>query len=275
MISIITAIHNQLPMNRLFYEKLVRYTRNKFELIIIDNASDDGSREFFESKGAVVIRNDANYAYAHCQNQGIAVAKFNILAFFNNDIIVSDGWDEKVFAIMNNKGFDIVTCAANDRMESLHVTGMMHKRWMRSRNPLLFFFGQRLFSLRLMHRFMYGNWDHFTKERFNQFGDRSSDGISGSNVIMTRSSLDKIGLWDETIQGADFDIFLRTKKRQLEKGDIKPIQVLLGVYFHHYSRMTVRSKPRSFENQHKLINLLDKWDKQEAQKMLEGTGLMI
>ena len=39
MISIIAAVHNQLPINKLFYDSLVKYTYHPFELIIIDNNS--------------------------------------------------------------------------------------------------------------------------------------------------------------------------------------------------------------------------------------------
>ena len=41
MISIITAVHNQLAMNKLFVESLHKYSTMPFELIIIDNASSD------------------------------------------------------------------------------------------------------------------------------------------------------------------------------------------------------------------------------------------
>ena len=37
MISIITAIYNQLAMNRIFYDSIVETTDSEFELIIIDN----------------------------------------------------------------------------------------------------------------------------------------------------------------------------------------------------------------------------------------------
>jgi glycosyltransferase involved in cell wall biosynthesis len=61
MISIITAVHNQLAMNKLFMQSLRKYSAMDFELIIIDNASTDGSADFFEAAGAKVIRNDQTF----------------------------------------------------------------------------------------------------------------------------------------------------------------------------------------------------------------------
>ena len=63
MISIITAIYNQRSVNELFWHYLKLYTHFPFELIIIDNNSNDGSADFFESIGATVIRNQGNYSY--------------------------------------------------------------------------------------------------------------------------------------------------------------------------------------------------------------------
>ena len=93
MISVITAIYNQLPMNRIFLESLRNSTEGEWELIVIDNGSTDGSAEFFESApGNIrVIRNNGNYSYPYCQNLGIKVAKGDVLAFLNNDILLSKG----------------------------------------------------------------------------------------------------------------------------------------------------------------------------------------
>ena len=65
MISIITAVYNQIDMNRLFWQYLSKYTDSPFERIIIDNALTDGSRKFFSRWSAYnvkVIANDANYS---------------------------------------------------------------------------------------------------------------------------------------------------------------------------------------------------------------------
>lgn len=50
MISIITAIHNQLEVNKIFYNSLKKSTFNSFELIILDNNSTDGSSDYFAEK---------------------------------------------------------------------------------------------------------------------------------------------------------------------------------------------------------------------------------
>jgi GT2 family glycosyltransferase len=47
-LSVITAIHNGLSMNRLFWKALSENTSTPFELIIIDNHSSDGSEIFFK-----------------------------------------------------------------------------------------------------------------------------------------------------------------------------------------------------------------------------------
>ena len=99
MISIITAVHNGLAMNKIFLRYLKKYTHHSFELIIIDNNSTDGSKEFFKRENVKVIENQENFSYPYCQNQGIAEAKYNILAFLNNDIIVAPAWDKKLIDI--------------------------------------------------------------------------------------------------------------------------------------------------------------------------------
>ena len=51
MISIITSVHNQLSMNKLFYETLVKNTAYDFQLIVIDNNSSCYSKPEIISRG--------------------------------------------------------------------------------------------------------------------------------------------------------------------------------------------------------------------------------
>lgn len=276
MISIITAIYNLKDMNRLFYESLTENTYYPFELIIIDNGSTDGSLEYFQSKTDVkVIKNDGNYSYPYCQNVGIKNATFDTYVFMNNDIVVSKHWDKHALAIMQKHSLDVASCVATDRIENEDATYISRKRWKHIRIPLLTLFGPRYWNLKLMTKLMYGNWEMFNEKRFAQFGNSVCLGISGSTVIVTKKGIELIGEWDERLQAADFDIFMRTRKRSIEKGDIKPAQLLLGVYMHHFCRLTMKQKYPPFKDKSKLISISDKWDKDEAQKLIKDSCLKL
>jgi glycosyltransferase involved in cell wall biosynthesis len=260
MISIITSVHNQRGMNQLFYETLKRNTRNKFELIVVNNNSTDGSTEYFQQRAERQIVNAGNYSYPYCQNQGIAVASYDYLAFFNNDLLVSEGWDEKIIGIMRRQDIDVISFATNDHLETKAAQNKMHRRWKRVKHILRFFLGTGYRSLTWMAALMYGDFDKFCRQRFLEFGDQTIEGFSGSCILMTRSALEKVGLWDERHQAADFDLFYRTKVRSLEQKDIRPVQLALGVYFHHFQRLTLRSKHVApFMDQHKMRPLEEKW----------------
>lgn len=260
MISIITSVHNQLGMNKLFYETLKKNTSLPFELIVIDNNSTDGSKEFFKEKADVFIANQENYSYPHCQNQGIAVAKYEHLAFFNNDILVSKEWDKKILQIMNDQLIDVISFATNDHLENKKVQRSLYKKWKRIKYFLRAICGTDKRALQWMVKLMYGDFDKFCANRYNEFKGTLIEGFSGSCILIKKSSFNKIGIWDEGMQVADFDLFFRTKERSLQCHDIKPIQLALGVYIHHFQRLTLRSKNLvPFTDQKNIISLKEKW----------------
>lgn len=262
MISIITAIHNQLAINKIFLEYLQKYTYHPFELIIIDNNSTDGSKEFFKENGAVVIENAANYSYPYTQNQGIKIAKYDTFAFLNNDITVAKHWDKHLLESMSHNGLDVITVCGIERVESLDETKRLGRKWKKIKN-IISFFNRSETSFRLMHKLMYGNWEKFCDERYNKFKLQTVEGFVGNSVLFNRRALDLLGLWDERIQAADFDLYIRSKKRNLEYGDIKPCHIALDVYNHHYIRVTTKSKPPVFVDAGNMKALDEKWTKKE------------
>lgn len=260
MISIITSVHNQLHMNKLFWETLKKNSSLPFELIVIDNNSSDGSRQYFEDKADKLVVNKVNYSYPHCQNQGIAIAKFEYLAFFNNDILVPREWDTNILRIMNEQEIEVISFATNDHLESNELQRAVHRRWKRIKYPIRALFGTNKKALLMMVKIMYGNLDLFCEKRYQLFKDRVIEAFSGSCILMKKSAFDKIGTWDERIQAADFDLFFRTKERSIQDKDMKPIQLALGIYIHHFQRLTLRSKNlEPFEEQGNQISLEEKW----------------
>jgi GT2 family glycosyltransferase len=268
-LSIITAVYNQLPMNQIYWENLVKNTQHSFELIVIDNASTDASADFFESVGARVIRNPGNYSYPVSQNQGIAVAKGEWLAFLNNDIIVSDGWDETLIANAEHNQLDVITSCGIERIESKTATKKLRRRWNRIRG-LVGLFGIGRNSLLLMHKWMYGNWAGFCKSRQDSFKYQAVEGFVGNTVMFSRHALDILGPWDETQQAADFDLFLRTGLRAREVGDIRPMHIALDCFNHHYIRLTMKGGYPPFVDKDTLIPLDQKWTAAQRALLVEN-----
>jgi len=268
-LSIITAVYNQLAMNQIYWENLVKHTQHSFELIVIDNASTDASADFFESVGARVIRNAGNYSYPVSQNQGIAIAKGEWLAFLNNDIIVSPGWDDTLIANAEHNQLDVITSCGIERIESKAATKQLRRRWNRIRG-LLGLFGTGRNSLLLMHKWMYGNWAAFSKNRQDKFKHQAVEGFVGNTVMFSRRALQILGPWDETQQGADFDLFLRTAMRAREVGDIRPMHIALDCFNHHYIRLTMKGGYPPFVDKDKLIPLEQKWSAEQRALLVEN-----
>lgn len=261
MLSIITGIYNQLSVNKVYYEALTKCTSVPFELIIVDNNSTDGSYEYFKQKDNVtIIKTGGNYNYPYCQNLGIKHAKYNYLCFFNNDAIPTLNWDERMLNIFSERHkLKSLSFATNDNLENREILQTISRKWKRSKYPVQFLLGNTTFSLRLMLKFMYGNLNAFGEKRYKKFGNQLMEGFSGSVIVLKRELLDNIGLWDERIQAADFDLFNRIKEFSLTTSELEPLQIALGIYFHHYQRLTVKKKHPPFDNAEHMITLEDKW----------------
>lgn len=257
-ISIITAVHNQLAMNQIFLENLRSHTKHSFELIIIDNASTDGSAEYFEAAGVHVIRNKHNYSYPYSQNQGIKAAKGQWLAFLNNDIIVCPDWDDILMTNATSNHLDVITCCGIERLESKEETRRLRRRWNRIRG-LVSLFGISRKNLLRMHQWMYGDWKDFCHQRRQKFKNRALEGFVGNSVMLTRRALEILGPWDESQQAADFDLYLRTAVRARDVGDIRPMHIALDCFNHHYIRLTMRGGYPPFADRDKLVPLEQKW----------------
>ncbi len=268
MISIITAVHNQLAMNKIFYECIKEYTYYPFQLIIIDNDSDDGTREYFESVGVTLIKNEDNYSYPYTQNQGIKIAKYEYCAFLNNDIIVAPQWDKLLIETMKENGLDAITTSGLERVESNSKTKSLRFKWNIIRNVFKYF-PKGYFALKLMHKIMYPNWIKFNAERVMKYKNKLIEGCLGHSVLLSKRAIELCGEWDARIQEADFDLYMRIKKRSLEHGDIKPCMIDLSVYNHHYIRLTAKAKYKPFKDASSLIKLNEKWSEQERKMLLK------
>jgi GT2 family glycosyltransferase len=81
------------------------------EIILIDNASSDGSEQTAVSKYPFIrlIRNETNTGFAVACNQGVAAARNDLVVLLNNDTIVGPGWIEGLTAMTVTGRYGVVT----------------------------------------------------------------------------------------------------------------------------------------------------------------------
>lgn len=98
MTSIIILTHNNLAYTKLCIKSIREYTKiGTFELIIIDNASTDGTVEWLKQQNDIkYILNEKNNGFAGGCNQGIKMAVGTEILLLNNDTIVVPGWLENL-----------------------------------------------------------------------------------------------------------------------------------------------------------------------------------
>ncbi len=97
LISIVILGFNQVEYTKRCLESILKYTRQKIELILVDNGSHDGTSAYFHSiPNAKVIINATNLGVAKGWNQGMRLAKGEYILILNNDIIVGPDWLENM-----------------------------------------------------------------------------------------------------------------------------------------------------------------------------------
>jgi GT2 family glycosyltransferase len=117
-VSIIIPCYNQLKYTQLCLESIWSFTHCPYELIIVDNGSDDGTGSWVEHNCACrIIKNEKNLGAPTAFNQGVEVSSGKYILFLNNDTIVSDGWlGRLVEKTQINKNIAIVGPCTNIRV---------------------------------------------------------------------------------------------------------------------------------------------------------------
>ncbi len=97
-VSVIVVTYNNLELTRACLASLDEHSQyENLEIIVVDNASSDGSPEFLENWASIgtnrkLIPNDDNRGFAAANNQGLSIATGDFLVLLNNDTYVTPGW---------------------------------------------------------------------------------------------------------------------------------------------------------------------------------------
>lgn len=100
--SIVVLTFNKLDYTKQCIESIRKYTnKDSYELIVVDNNSSDGTKEWLSSqKDIIFINNDKNLGFPKGCNQGIEVAKGDSILLLNNDTVVTTNWLENLNACL-------------------------------------------------------------------------------------------------------------------------------------------------------------------------------
>lgn len=93
--SIVIVSYDALESTRVCIAALRRHreAEHPIELLVVDNGSTDGSREWLAAQADVLlIANDANRGAPAARNQGIARARGEHVVFLDNDVVVTERW---------------------------------------------------------------------------------------------------------------------------------------------------------------------------------------
>jgi GT2 family glycosyltransferase len=181
----------------------------KYEIIIIDNASDDGSAEFINEKFLDVnlIVNNKNIGFGKANNIGLSAAKGKYILLINPDTLIREDTLEKMISFFEkNPDAGLAGC------KILNPDGSLQLACRRSfPGPWTSFCKvtglSSLFpNSRLFARY---NLTYLDENQIHEV-----DAISGSFMMMKREVYEKVGGFDEQffMYGEDLDICYRIQK---------------------------------------------------------------
>ncbi len=112
LVSIVIPVFNKLELTRDCLTAIKANTSGSYEVIVVNNASTDGSTEFLreqEKSGAIRhILNSENQGFARGCNQGAQAARGSLVLFLNNDTKVTPNWLDAMVQASKRPGVGIV-----------------------------------------------------------------------------------------------------------------------------------------------------------------------
>lgn len=101
--SIIIPSYNQREMLIECLDSIEAFTPQPFELIVVDDASTDGTAEAVKQRRNVRLAvHESNRGFAGAVNTGLMMAKGNTILLLNNDVLVAENWLGNMLSCLNS-----------------------------------------------------------------------------------------------------------------------------------------------------------------------------
>ncbi len=204
-VDIIVCVHNALDDVKRCLDSVRQHTHAPYRLLLVDDGSDAPTRDYLAAyapqHGALLVRNETATGYTLAANQGMRLSTAAYVVLLNSDTIVSEDWlDRMVVCADSDPGIGIVGPLSNTASWQSIPEIARHGDW--SDNPL-----PADMDIADMARWV-AQTSHQSYPRLNF--------LNGFCLLIKRSLIDRIGLFDEEVFGRGFgeenDFSLRTGK---------------------------------------------------------------
>jgi len=163
----------------------------KFEVIVIDNASTDGSAEMVRTKfpQVVLVENSENRGFAAANNQGIAIARGQYVLLLNSDTLVLDQAIAKTVSFADAyPETAVIGCRVLNPGKTLQPTCFMFPSILN-----MFLSSTYLYKLFPRNKF-------FGRERmtwWNRDDIKEVDVVTGCFMLIRQKAIQQVGIMDE------------------------------------------------------------------------------
>jgi GT2 family glycosyltransferase len=103
-LSIVMVSHGALAWTERALAAVAEHTAAEHEVIVVDNASADGTPEWLREQPVRLIENATNRGFGPASNQGAEAASAPVLVFLNTDALVEPGWEGPLLAAVGMPG---------------------------------------------------------------------------------------------------------------------------------------------------------------------------
>lgn len=201
----------------------------RFEVVVVDNASEDGAAEMVaaEFPQVALIRNADNRGFSIANNQAAAVGRGRYFFFLNNDTVVPPHTLRQFLEFAEaNPSVGMV----GPRLRGSDGDAQISYR----RRPTLAALFHRISLLRWTGLFRRAYYD-YRRDTFEPEGVRSVEVLMGAAVFLPREVFEASGRWDERYRFGGEDIDLST-----QVGRRRSLVYAGNVEVMHYGRVSSR-----------------------------------
>jgi GT2 family glycosyltransferase len=224
---------------------LVRATRAPIEILLVDNASSDGSDRLAAQRFRALrlIQNPDNRGFARAANQGLALARADYLLLLNPDLIVGDRAVDTVLAFMAAHP-EVGICGPRILLPS----GRLDRPCRRSfKTPATYLHKALALTSLFPGSRTFG---HYYLSYLDERQTFEVDAVIGAFLMTRRSLVDRIGPLDERffLYCEDEDFCLRAKR-----AGFKVVYLGEAVAVHHKSSSARQMPVRSLYEWHRSV----------------------